>query len=516
VDDYRFHAQNVYALVMKTLAQFEFALGRRVGWSFDVHQLKIAPHGMMDANAFYSRDDEGLIFCYFPGSDQRTIHTCLSHDVIVHETTHALVDALRERYMDPSGPDQAAFHEGFADVIALLSVYTQPELVEELLLQKSPSAKGGFIDDADVSEDALKASALFGLADEMGEEVKQVRGEALRRSVEITPSRDLIDDPEYQEAHRRGEILVAALMHAFIAVWTRRIQAAKGKGQRQHAVKRVAEEGADIAAALSTMWIRALDYMPPVHITFGDALSAAITADFEVRPDDRRYGLRAALLEAFDAFGIAPAWTAGDPVGSWRPAPDGLRYDRVRFQSMRTDPDEVFRFLWDNREVLHLRTDAYTEVLSVRPCVRRGRDGFVLNETVAEYYQVARLTADELEAKKIRLPTEYEAALAGERHAAGARRAESLALDEDDDGQTEDLTTPVYGGGVLIFDEYGKLKYHVSNDVFGGQQTKRLQYLWDVGQLRAGRSGAQLVRARLSGLHRQRAIDARRFPEQGW
>ena len=52
VDDYRFHAQNVYALVMKTLARFEFALGRRIGWSFRTHQIKVAPHGMLDANAF--------------------------------------------------------------------------------------------------------------------------------------------------------------------------------------------------------------------------------------------------------------------------------------------------------------------------------------------------------------------------------------------------------------------------------------------------------------------------------
>src|SRR4029453_6225270 len=59
LDDYRFHAQNAYALVMKTLARFEFALGRRVGWSFNVHQLKVAPHGMMDANAFYARQEEG-------------------------------------------------------------------------------------------------------------------------------------------------------------------------------------------------------------------------------------------------------------------------------------------------------------------------------------------------------------------------------------------------------------------------------------------------------------------------
>src|SRR6266542_2695888 len=89
VADFRFHAQNVYALVMKTLARFEFALGRRVGWSFRTHQLKISPHGMLDANAFYSPRDEGLVFGYFPSSSGAAVYTCLSHDVVVHETTHA-------------------------------------------------------------------------------------------------------------------------------------------------------------------------------------------------------------------------------------------------------------------------------------------------------------------------------------------------------------------------------------------------------------------------------------------
>src|SRR5262249_14701906 len=87
VDDYRFHAQNVYALVMKTLARFEYALGRRVGWSFRTHQLKVAPHGILDANAFYTPDAEGLVFGYFPGLTGKTVYTCLSHDVVVHETT---------------------------------------------------------------------------------------------------------------------------------------------------------------------------------------------------------------------------------------------------------------------------------------------------------------------------------------------------------------------------------------------------------------------------------------------
>ena len=36
--DPRFHAQNAYAIAMRTLAQFERALGRRVSWSFGGHQ----------------------------------------------------------------------------------------------------------------------------------------------------------------------------------------------------------------------------------------------------------------------------------------------------------------------------------------------------------------------------------------------------------------------------------------------------------------------------------------------
>src|SRR5262249_8511798 len=185
VADYRFHAQNVYALVMKTLARFEYALGRRVGWSFRTHQLKIAPHGMLDANAFYAPDVEGLVFGYFPGLNGGTVYSCLSHDVVVHETTHALLDALRERYLDPSSPDQAAFHEGFADVIALLSVFAQHELVEELLRRgrkRTRNIPSDMIHVSDVTVEALKQSALFGLAEQMGKEMESVRGSALRNS----------------------------------------------------------------------------------------------------------------------------------------------------------------------------------------------------------------------------------------------------------------------------------------------------------------------------------------------
>ena len=213
LNDPKFHAQNVYAIIMRTLARFESALGRRVGWSFQGHQLQVAPHAFADANAFYSKDDRALLFGYFPkadggrqtGDQRDMVFTCLSHDVIVHETTHALLDGLRRRYTDPSSPEQAAFHEGFADIVALLSIFSIPRVVEMIIdknfIEKRPSHARlvadapELIDVKSLTIEELRGSLLTGLAKEVGKEMDEtdemtgVRKGALRRSVELTPQK---------------------------------------------------------------------------------------------------------------------------------------------------------------------------------------------------------------------------------------------------------------------------------------------------------------------------------------
>lgn len=527
LNDYRFHAQNVYALVMKTLARFEFALGRRVGWSFAAHQLNIAPHAMVDANAFYSPADQGLVLGYFPGSNGKTVFTCLSHDVVVHETTHALLDALREKYMQPSSPDQAAFHEGYADVVALLSVFSQRELVEELLCGKDDAARTSqTLAPEAVTDVALNRSALLGLAEEMGKDIQDARGDALRRSVELVPDPDMLDQEEFEEPHRRGEVFAAAVLSAFVGVWRDRIVGRrKGDGlgklaDGRYSLHRVAEEGAGVADYLAVMLIRAIDYMPPVHVQFGDVLSAMLTADMEIRPDDSRYGMRDRLVQRFAAYGIQPASDRKDIPGIWK-APDGpLSYDRVHFESMRSDPDEVFRFLWENRATLNLSEAAYTRVLSVRPCVRVGIDGFILRETVAEYYQVANLTVAELRALKIRVPRLLAHMLKNDGRAA----SDDDPVDADDHATLESdsveaKTVALQGGGVLIFDEYGRLKYQVSNSVLDAKrQSKRLHDLARFGYFRPQRGGGALASSgpTFATLHRLRSLDMTRMTGEGW
>ena len=245
---------------MRTLARFEFALGRRVGWSFLGHQLQVAPHAFADANAFYSKDDRALLFGYFPKAEvngqnnhpheedhlkeqQRCswVFTCLSHDVIVHETTHALLDGLRRRYTDPSSPEQAGFHEGFADIVALLWILSLPQVVEliidkHFIEKRSHGAKmvaddPQSIDVESLRFEELRESLLTGLAEEVGnesgeaDEMSGVRKGALRRSVRLTPAdysmEKLIDPDQLNEPHLLGEVLVAAVINAFLLVWVK-------------------------------------------------------------------------------------------------------------------------------------------------------------------------------------------------------------------------------------------------------------------------------------------------------
>jgi len=449
LQDPAFHAQQVYAVVMQTLAHFEKALGRRVAWGFDGHQIHVAPHAFEEPNAYYSRRDRALYFGYFTDPEAGRVHTCLSYDVVAHETAHALLDGLRERYLFPSSPDQAGFHEGFADVVALLSVFALPKVVASLMAPRARSQ--GIVRKSDVTIDKLKETALFGL----GESLDLRRG-GLRRSVQLPEDETLIDTPPFQEPHRRGELFVAAALGAFLRIWRRRIEGLAAEPDPRLFAGRVAEEGQAAAQHLLIMVIRALDYAPATDLLFGDFLSALLTSDLELQPDDSRYGYREALREGFAAFGILPSsdHRVGSEGGLWQPPPQGLDRTGLHFEAMRQDRDEVFRFLWQNRKALELSDAAYTRVHSLRPCLRISSDGAYLRETVAEYHQILDLRAFELPGFGLEIPP----------------------------GMPSGTSVTLYGGGALIFDEFGALKYHIRNRVLDpARQNRRLRYLWSSG-----------------------------------
>jgi hypothetical protein len=238
----QFHQQFVYAVAMKTIGHFERALGRKIVWEPQVvkaqgknnsvkdvglqlvyvPQLRIYPHATRDANAYYEPDKKALLFGYFPAADQSQganfpgglVFTCLSPDVVAHEMTHAILDSIHPRYMEDTNSDVAAFHEGFADIVALLQRFTFSELVEHQLY-----ASGGNLD---------RYTVLGELATQFGEALEGNRG-ALRSmigrwneknewvSLKPNPS----DYATNVEAHDRGAVLVATIFDTFQRNWLR-------------------------------------------------------------------------------------------------------------------------------------------------------------------------------------------------------------------------------------------------------------------------------------------------------
>jgi hypothetical protein len=441
LEDFAFHAQNTYAIAARTLATFEAALGRRLPWAFGNHQLYLVPHAFAEANAYYADDDHAIYFGYFQGRDGERIYTCLSHDIIAHETTHAVLDGLRPHFDVPGLPDQAAFHEALADMVALLSVFSVSNVVERLL---SARVQDGRIPAEQVEPEHLRGTALLGLAEEMGDAVHATRGSALRRSVEFKPSVSWRSDPSFEEPHRRGEILVSAVAQTLLKIWGGRLKALMSPQGLD--LERAAEEGAKSAEHLLKMIIRSIDYCPPLELEFEDFIDALLVSDAEMVPDDDR-GYRKALKEAFQEFDILPP--RGKIIDLSRSGLQPL-YQNLNFTALQSSPDEVFRFIWENAELLEIDRKYWTYVDDVRPSVRVSPDGFVVRETIADYLQAMNGTAGDFRKMGFNIPV----------------------------GLHDDTQLQAWGGGTLIFDQFGQAKYHQTKPIGDwDRQYRRLDYL---------------------------------------
>lgn len=332
----QFHQQMVYAVAMNTLRNFELALGRPALWSPRepepgddgsqgeeeyVRRLRIYPHALREANAYYSPAKKALLLGYFPASaDDATQHypgglvfACLSQDIIAHETTHALLDGMHRRFVEPSNEDGLALHEGFADIVAIFQRFAMTDVLRHQIAR----TRGDL---------ATHQHLLGQLAQQFGRAIGQ-KG-ALRNALgrgEVDPAtghwKPAKPDPgelaRTMEPHARGGILVAAVFDAFLAIYKSRIEdliriATDGTGILPEGeistdlVSRIANAASKSARHVLNMCIRAMDYLPPVDVTFGDYLRAIITADYDLVPnDDRQY--RLAFLTGFRGRGIYPS-----------------------------------------------------------------------------------------------------------------------------------------------------------------------------------------------------------------
>jgi hypothetical protein len=332
---------------------------------------------------------------------------------------------MHRRFNEPSNPDVLAFHEAFADIVALFQHFSLPEVLRHQI----SSTRG----------DLAGQSQLGQLAQEFGQAIGN-RG-ALRSAIGSQDKdgkwrRNEGNSDDYQrstEPHERGAVLVAGVFDAFLSIYKGRVAdlfriATEGTGVLPEGslhpdlIDRLAFEASESARQVLDMCIRALDYCPPVDITFGDYLRALVTADFENDPVDDE-GRRVAFIEAFRRRGIVPDNVQAFSVDGllWRAASGAPDEDaevvvdivkswasEITSWGLSRDRQELFELTRERRMKLHahlkskmrkddvvlagIDPDLPFEVHSLRPSMRidwEGRPSFQwvieLTQRIAQY-----------------------------------------------------------------------------------------------------------------------------------
>jgi hypothetical protein len=438
--DPRFHQQMVYAVASETLQRFEYALGRKIGWRRTKRgtsrRLNLFPHAMCQANAFYSPDAHGILFGYFRASRTQPGHnlpgqvvfTCLSHDIIAHETTHAIVDGIRQYFTEPTNIDVPAFHEAFADLAALFSHFAHKEALLDTMQKTGgrlfqfqlrpdadiePGTKGPLLQNQISAANPLIELALqFGGASGMRS--------GLRSALGTPPNSN--DIKIKTEPHDRGSILVAAVFDAYFSVYTRRTadlyRIYRAGGGPANPVDlpapladRLAAEASRTAEEFFITCARALDYCPPVDITFGDFLRAVLTADLDLHPSDPD-GVRDALMQGFRLRGIvaenakffseeALCWPRVQPQadGKGLPAVEGLQFGDPNglTKSEKNANGQVLRqYAKTNAKLLGFAAEAGPiQAPSFHPMFHMSEDGRLFVDMVVELVQTIDMPFDD-------------------------------------------------------------------------------------------------------------------------
>lgn len=327
----QFHQQMVYAVAMTTIQTFEKSFGRWILWSprniYDdagniiadenVPRLRLYPHAMREANAFYNPNKKAILFGYFPavaeniGSQlpEGIVFTCLSHDIIAHEITHAILDGINTKLIDEHNPDSLAFHEAFADIVALFQHFSFKDVIKNQIAKTRGDLRNKNI----LGELAQQFGHAIGNYGSLRDAIGKINPDTKKWEETMPDPNDYL---QTTEPHERGSILVAAIFDAFIQIYQKRVSdlfriASDGTGilpqgeLHPDLVNRLADEASKSARHVLNMCIRALDYLPPVDITFGDYLRALVTADCELVPDDSS-NYRLIIIEAFRRRGIYP------------------------------------------------------------------------------------------------------------------------------------------------------------------------------------------------------------------
>lgn len=186
-------------------------------WS-SINVLSVWPRAGKQFNAYYDRS--GLKFFYSTDPVLRqVIYSANSSDVILHETGHALLDAIRPDLFNVQAMEIWGFHESFGDIHAMINMLQHDFLLDYVLLET-----GGNL---------AQSNAFTKLAEEMGHAIYNVTGgragtvnsglrNAFNQFVYAPPEtlpRDGTDNQLTSEPHSFSRVFTGAWYDLLVAIY---------------------------------------------------------------------------------------------------------------------------------------------------------------------------------------------------------------------------------------------------------------------------------------------------------
>jgi hypothetical protein len=376
---------NAWATAVDTLDLFQqpLGLGREIQWAFEGSRLRILPHAIYEANAFYSRDTRALHLGYFTGRNGRLIKTALSHDVIAHETGHAVLDGLRPFYLDAHEPETGAFHEFIGDLAAMLSMFRDARPVAEI----------------------ARADTFGELVSSLAPQVGQgVYGQAdrnfLRSARNDLTYRDVADEPEI---HRRSQVLSGFAFDAMEAIFAIRLREVRkqkrkdGKSDRLTKGDRFTQLIVTATRNMVRMFVRPLDFLPPGSIQFKEYVAILLCLDEWAYPNDRlKY--RETVKNVARARGLMPDRETPTPVKV-----NNRNLIQRKIENIRSSRVGAYRFLNANRGVFKIPETVDFRVVGMATNRREGDEGVLPTpETIIQY-----VWDQYLEVPDVEMPGDY-------------------------------------------------------------------------------------------------------------
>lgn len=401
-----YHQLNVWASVQHALEFYEnpFALGRPIPWGFEGNRLIVVPHAGFGENAFYDRRSKSIQFYYF-GNEDHPKYTCLSHDIIVHETGHAILDGIRPLYHQVTSLQTAAFHEFIGDLTAILLVLFNHDMRHRVLLNSSG---------------LLKAEVISDLAKEFGEVISD---HPYLRSAMQSETMETVKNSH--DPHSISQVLTGAMWNIF------RKMAANYREKANSSSRKALYWAAD---RLRQLALQPLDLCPPCDIQFIDYARAVVRNYMIWDPVDEN-GFLPIILQEFHDRKICPC-------GKYQPRmdlPDKCLFNDKKslhgneliyhnIQSVASSRTAAYHFINDNRKILCIPMHQDVQIVDLYANDKLGMAAERLpREIVLEYAWTEQLHLDQTTVKSY------------------------------DFGPLNGKSVPVTCGGTLVFDDRGNL-----------------------------------------------------------